>query len=728
LKRNLFDIKFFGIYVLNIFLLIIFSLIVLPLHPDRMFTWLDGFNSRFLASQQHTWMSHFSYGMNIFEGLGDISFPLLINLTPISWVSDLFKTEQAYALAVYTSLAAEYFSGAYLICRAFQFKRQISLLAAWAMTLFLLPLLPTYHNTQLFYQVIAISPFLLNYLFFWSLYIYCFANIGRLKTIYSVLLSILTLATLLYIITFSAAGVSIAIPFISFFSLMLLIFSKNKFEIIFKVIFILTALFTLIFLHYFQFLLGLLLYTVPAFFPDTLSVSFTLSSASMLFNKTFPGGTYIAKMGLAGAVLTLFFGTREAKKYAWGFLIFFSLLLLFGISTVLFKGWYHGPIGFYYEYLLWPIYMAFSCIFIVYILKFFDYIILHLYTASYAIINLRNKIFRSLHKMNYMLPIILLVTLTLNLIYAKNEPKGIFIYPPKKVPPIIAYLQTHLALKPGENFKGYAATFYPKVDEHQGTDWFQQATFDTVILLPKLQYSYRIVGLWLYNIPTLEEYSPILSPSLYYLLTKTLSRSIDHQIRNILTLTKINIPLLQTLGVKYIITNEIVNNNSTKLILSEAIDSEHDSLYLYEVLNSNIASYSPTQFKLLNNIEDFIAKINANNIDFSKTAYVTTPVNLQIDSLKRANIAPIRNGINLTADTDGVSTVLLPILYSHCLHLKFNGGKPEIFKLQRANLAESLVIFSRHVNVDITYHYGLAKYADCRLQDRKSLQALFKKK
>ena len=109
-----------------------------------------------------------------------------------------------------------------------------------------------------------------------------------------------------------------------------------------------------------------------------------------------------------------------------------------------------------------------------------------------------------------------------------------------------------------------------------------------------------------------------------------LSRSIDHEIRNVLLLTRINIPLLQVLGVRFIITNEKLIHPETKFIISEDIDDKYGSLYLYEILFSNTGVYSPKLLLLLKDYNTFRQKVIKQSIDFKKVAYVSEKVSYRL--------------------------------------------------------------------------------------------------
>jgi len=735
-KKQKADTPLKAIYRLSFssILLILLAMITLPLHPSRLYLWLDGANELLNVNTQHHWMSSYTFGVNTFSGLQDASFPVLFNLMPIYTLTHaLMGHLLIYSTVTYALFSLEYFFAAYLLCRVFKIPKNISLLSAWLITLFVMPLLPVSSSKiPLFYSITTLNPAFIDRMFFTSLLIYSYSYLGKQRQLYSsILLGCFTLLIAIYLILSTAVSILTIVPFTFLLTLFLLLFSETRKEFSVKLTTIIIGLLLLAILKYPQFLLGFFLYSTPAFFPQTLTTSFAISYISILFiaiSHMYVSGTYIAGLGIIGAILVIFLKQKQ-KKFAVIFLTFIVIILAFGYITVIFPNFYHGPFSLYYEFVLWPLYMGYGLIAISYGFKAVQFILLKCidFCSSSNKTSLKRKIdvlFFYGGKNILLIPLICLVALIVNFVFSKTEPPVQFYPFSKNPPPIIKYLHDHIGLYHGNIFNGYAASFFPKPKSGIKVEWIEQDTFDSLVLLPRFHNPHRLVGLWFYNIPTLEEYSPTLSPALYILVSKVLSRPIDTQTRNIFTLTKINIPFLQALGVKYIITNNTVYNQDAKFIMSEFIDKDHGSLYLYKLTRANIATYSPNKFIVLNNVKQFIDDINNQKINFLTTVYVTKPIAISTTKLSQSIMRPIQNGINITALSDGASAIVVPVLYSHCLRVKFNGQKPSIFKFQRANLAESLLIFDKRVNVDITYRYGLQKYADCRLEDRKDLQRI----
>lgn len=719
-----------ALVLMNVLFLAIICLIILPLHQDRMFSWLDGAYMRHLGMMQHHGMSLFTYGFNNYQGLGDLTFPLLVNLIPASWLDLIFQSHLSYSIAVYTMLAVEYFIGCYLICRVFEFSCGVSIISSWVITLLLLPLLPIYHSFQWFYAITPISPYLCHMLFFMYLFICLFKQIGLIRIIWAIPLSLIAFGIIVYLLYVYSAGIVILVPFTGWFCITLLLKSATKYEQLSKTLFAVSTVLLLFLLNYFQFLIGLFLYSVPVFFPDNLFVRPAFSSISIIFDNMYPAGFYLGTLGITGMILTRYVLDDPAKKYAMSTLLYVTLLFSIGVLIYVSPGWYHGPHLKYFEYMLWPIYSAYAIAFVFSGIRFITRKMndnFHI-TQSRMCHNISSLLGRSDKSLNLVCLLVMLtyIITQMNLHQISKEPKLIYLYPEKSPPAIIQSLSNRLSMKSGDAFRGYAATFYPKIKINEGSDWVGQSIFDSQTLMPKFGYPFRMVGLWDFDIPTLDIYSPLISPALFSITHGILTREIDQDIRNILLLTKPNIPLLQMFGVKYVFTNERYSTPLMKLVSEAAIDQAHGKMYLYEILGANIVSFTPNvfvKFKGMNELRDLIKK---EKINFSREVYVSTDKTYKLSKLTSAAMKKTSNGMRLIASSSGTTALLIPLLYSHCIRYEFHGEKPSIFDVYRANMALTLIVFNKKVDVDIIYRYGLLGSATCRLKDRSELLQLIR--
>src|SRR5262249_25231041 len=96
---------------------------------------------------------------------------------------------------------------------------------------------------------------------------------------------------------------------------------------------------------------------------------------------------------------------------------------------------------------------------------------------------------------------------------------------------ITDHLRNNVALQPRAAFRGLVATF-AGAQGKLSVNWMDLHGYDAT-LWKTAGNDHRTVGLWWYRIPTLFQYSALITPPYYLLLTDFLSRPSDKQVRNV---------------------------------------------------------------------------------------------------------------------------------------------------------------------------------------------------
>jgi hypothetical protein len=78
----------------------------------------------------------------------------------------------------------------------------------------------------------------------------------------------------------------------------------------------------------------------------------------------------------------------------------------------------------------------------------------------------------------------------------------------------------------------------------------------------------------------------------------------------------------------------------------------------------------------------------------------------------------IRGGLHVSGHSDGSSLVVLPLQFSHCLR-----ARDERVRLVRANLMMTGMFFSRDIDTDIRFDYGIFS-PGCRSADLADMRQL----
>jgi hypothetical protein len=233
--------------------------------------------------------------------------------------------------------------------------------------------------------------------------------------------------------------------------------------------------------------------------------------------------------------------------------------------------------------------------------------------------------------------------------------------------------------------------------------------------------------LWYYGIPTLFEYNQFMTPAYYLMMTRILSRPQDHQMRSVIVLTKPNPRYLQSLGVRFLLTDFLLADPSAALVQSETIQPASGlTLHLYELKNANLATYSPTKAVVVSNAEETIERLM--QADFDYTAAVVTDRPLP-DNLVPASSSCLNAGkdrVTVSAVSPGTSVLLLPLQYSHCLELKVleaRGARVKP-KLVRLNLLQAGLVFTGSVRAEIRFANGPFRNPFGRIEDYMDLKNL----
>jgi hypothetical protein len=144
-------------------------------------------------------------------------------------------------------------------------------------------------------------------------------------------------------------------------------------------------------------------------------------------------------------------------------------------------------------------------------------------------------------------------------VQAFSKPKAMAdIVAPLQRPPgatqFTKYLQEQVALTPGSAWRGSVATFNGVRPANEGTDWPNNATYDS-LLWQAIGNDHRSFGLWWYGIPTLFAYNQFMPPDYYLVMTRFFAKPADLQQRSVVVLTRVDTKLLRLFGARFRMTD-----------------------------------------------------------------------------------------------------------------------------------------------------------------------------
>jgi hypothetical protein len=468
------------------------------------------------------------------------------------------------------------------------------------------------------------------------------------------------------------------------------------------------------------YLLGLYSDTAVAFFPHEMNKGVghslrLLSVAGASGRGIHPiGGTWI---GLALAGVALAIRQRDSTSRTAGLSVLVAIVLFasYGIAYLMSSSWIL-PYPIYFEFFIWPFYALF---------------------AAYAVGELANHLtarFRrayplatdrfeqALQPPRHIIPLTALVGVVLGVLLARHpfaiRPNDL-IRPPADTL-ITKALSGDSGIAPGAGFRGYTAeiTGFGGPDGPP-TDWFHLLPETNEAFL-KFGNTHRIPYLWRFAIPTIEAYSQAIEPAIYGVLSRLLDRPEDGQVRNITIVTLTNFPLLESLGVRFLIADYLLPPPAR---LAAQLVAPPMSHFVFELPDPNYGGYSPTQVVIARDASDLLRQIGNSNFDFRKIVVLNEPLDRTLLPAESSKSDVVRGGWRTQAVSAGTSLLLLPLQFSNCLsfreHQK-NSGK--ILALRRANLAATALIFEGAIDVTIALRVSPFWNAYCRIRDAREMK------
>jgi hypothetical protein len=301
-------------------------------------------------------------------------------------------------------------------------------------------------------------------------------------------------------------------------------------------------------------------------------------------------------------------------------------------------------------------------------------------------------------------------------------------YVPTSKGPIVDYLQRHIGLRPGGEFRGYATTFLGAPDglvrKVTGTP-NERMTYDAYvaardILLKHFGNSFQMMDLWNSDIPTLEEYGQWVSKQMYYFNRDLLAQPSDQidPLQASILLYRFRPVILGALGVRFVIADGTLDDPAIERVMME-IGQDGATANLYEIKGANVGQFSPTRVMWAGDYATAVSALreqadleNRVVLSFGRTDLVRA---------SRARLVALSDGYRLTASAPGRALLLLPVQFSHCWQIEDSSSsdhvRPRVF---RANIVQTGILFKDSIEARLRFSFEPWS-ASCRLQDAKDL-------
>lgn len=687
--------------LLNVISFISLSILAFRYNVSYLFYAEDGHYMMTLAREASLWRG-FEFGLtnNFLQSIGDPWFPMNAMIIPGYVALNLMNGHVIYSqVAAYTIFAFEFFLIGLLVSRFINLGWNFALVTAWVLPLVAFP----YYYNPFLYNIMNAVPQSGTMIVVTNLIILLYATLGRHSIRTSLLISACILFLIFYIAIASPAVIMLSVPVIFIFCLTSLLLSSSSREKKHKLLFSLGMLLILAISGILPYCYGLFKYSVPSYFSSDLYIGADKPSwiiVSLLFREPFEKYLYIT--ALSGVVYSAIYEKELKRTIAIGLLVTMICLSVFGTLIVIFNFW-HGPVPVYFEFILWPFYVAYSVKFISLIINF-----------------CKNKLLRNYQVTTNLIACSLIILFPwLMFLYPKPHPDGWNVPNPPLKSSIVEMLNQQISLIPGKQFKGRVANFTGSKLKHPAM--WPDAEENDCAILRKTGNDHRMNGLWYYNIPTLDVDGPFISPSYFQFTKAILSLPEDRQMRSIMFLRHPDIRWLTALGVRFVITDAPLKGALKREQMS--LDELGD-LYLYELTSPNLGQYSPTKVIRLENIGSTIKVLMKNDFNPENQIVVADDLPQTLVQSKDGKIMVDKGFLKVTASSQGDSILLLPLEYSRCLTIVSHATDAQMPRLFRANATQTGVLFHHRLDATIRYFTGPFNNSTCRIKDARDFEKI----
>jgi hypothetical protein len=433
----------------------------------------------------------------------------------------------------------------------------------------------------------------------------------------------------------------------------------------------------------------------------------------------------VSTVGIATATfLAWFSASRRFRVFAWCFVV-----LVFGTGLIAFvcHYWFYftgydfkGPNPFHMVYVLWPFHIIFLASLIETALG-----LLARATASWQ----ASKQVATLAGQGA-----LATALALPLCGVIVLKDASYFDLTTKPNAITDYLGAHNAVILGAPYRGVVATF---VGSHHREAISQPELSRVWTQLQLFNHNdFASYGLWTYHIPTLIQFSGVMTPQWYLMLSELLARPSDVHAHSTAIITVPNEAILKLLGVRFVIADYVLPFGVERVsmpveVMTEWYRQQNPEYYgrgasfespvrLFELVGANLGNYSPSHVIEVGTAKEGVDHMRAAAFDGTRTVIVTEKLPRDFVPAREASMSVERGGLSVRASSAGESLLVLPAQYSHCWQLK-DAPNATLF---RANLMQLGIRFSGELSAQLRQLFGPLWHSHCRILDARDMERL----
>ena len=676
------------------------SFVVFTFRESQLFWNFDGSYFFDLLRRQHAWAVPLdSLSMDFFQGLGDAFLPANMRLLPESYLIDLIANRAVAKAAFYAVQLLELSVAVTIFGRLIGIGTVASLAGALLVSAAMFP----FYQSGATHPIVALSPAFTPQLTTAYVFAICFLLLGRGSVMADIGLACAMVGIGYWVTQAGPLTIVLSVFFLAIVTLSGVIAAQGperwrKIGAMAGVTAILAAG------GAFTFLAGLILNSAPAVFTTELvNDRQTFFYTSMLFHwrQYGPVGPLLAAGGILGALISVRSERRIFRFFAITLLTYLVSRLVFGVLVIVFDFW-RGPSPLYFEFFAIPLYCLFAAVFCTRLLQWTG--------LSRRLQAVRPALAKA--------SIVLVLCVSIVSVLGSDQPQVAGFSDSPKPTAISRFLESEVGLVPGDTFRGRVATMTGRTHARR-VGWLDLHRED-IEVANSTGGDTRLFGLHRQGVPTLMQYAPTITPALYAFTTRLLAAPQDMQMRSALVLRLIDTRILALVGVRYVITDKMFDGNAT-LRLTMPVGTGRQ-LYLYELADPNLGTYSPTRIVGEADATATLTRILQPDFDGRREAVSGATLPGDLVGARTARLVFEGATLRVKAESNGRSLLVLPVEYSRCLQTQTLSGEPPV--LLRVNLVQTGFVFRGSVDVRLRLRSGPMVDSSCRLLDRFDLDAL----
>ena len=672
---------------------------------DALFWHLDGYVVRQTIEGQFRWLgASMALGLDPLRGPGTLFFPVNFRLLPVLSIQQLAFAGHISRVLTYTGYTIETILVACLLARQCGLAVRAGVLSGLIVVLLAMPFVWT-EQTTLIFPLFLLAPFFFDVLAFGVAFFVAYGQIGRGSTARSVAFSILCFGITFWAMAAIPMPFAMLAPFLGAVVLAYLVIGKGS-ERLAKISAAAAILVSLYLSGAVEFSYGTIASGALGAFGseiDTYQFGQWWSSIAHQYDK-FPAGALLAATGTLAALVFLRPSIRrtantECKVAALltGALGIFFVVAWTLIAQVEFLSRHLRYVRlFYFELALLPFYALFAAA-----------------AIGRGLQMLTRRLPRAQLVADAVVAMIVIGAVVPGLRNVRNSNPR----PQRAGPtPITLLLEKEIGVDPGSTFRGRVATILSPSDSNHPGHWDRVVAHDTARYRVQ-QNDHRFVGLWEFQIPTLQEYSQLLTPGTYFWITRAMSRSWDKQdMRNHAIITRPDIPLMKLFGVRYVIDPQAIEDPELTLRAASPAGDR-----LYELADVNLGQYYARHVLRAASFAEMLHAMGSTASLLDRTwVFEEVPAAL---SAARGEIRFVRSGIHVTGESGGSALLLLPFTFSRCFALTVGTGDRGS-RMVRANLNMLGLLFTGSVDATLTLATGPFTRPGCLIEEARELERL----